>query len=176
MKHLLINFVYHFPLGLEMAENKNTLKYVSLITLTVQNAVLALSMRHGRNRPGDRFISTTGNINNPLRSLPFEITILFLPVSAVFMAEIVKLVTCLVLVFLEEGKNAEKFVTALHRTIIKNPVDTIKICIPSLIYVIQNNLLYVSASHLDAATNQVGAIAIESRQDLNTLRFRSATS
>lgn len=92
------------------------------------------------------------------------------------MAEIVKLVTCLVLVFIEEGKNAEKFVAALHRTIIKNPVDTIKICIPSLIYVIQNNLLYVSASHLDAATNQVGSISIESRQHLNTLSFRSATS
>lgn len=71
------------------------------------------------------------------------------------MAEIVKLLTCLVLVFYEEGKNAEHFVQALHRTIIKNPVDTIKICIPSLIYVIQNNLLYISASNLDAATNQV---------------------
>lgn len=71
------------------------------------------------------------------------------------MGEIVKLITCLVLVFYEEGKDAQRFVDALHRTIIKNPVDTIKICIPSLIYVIQNNLLYVSASNLDAATNQV---------------------
>lgn len=43
-----------------MAENKNTLKYVSLITLVLQNAVLALSMRHARSRPGTLFISSTG--------------------------------------------------------------------------------------------------------------------
>lgn len=40
--------------------NKNTLKYVSLLTLTVQNALLGLSMRYGRTRPGDLFLSTTG--------------------------------------------------------------------------------------------------------------------
>lgn len=71
------------------------------------------------------------------------------------MSEFVKLVTCLVLVFYEEGKNADNFTKALRKTIIENPVDTIKVCVPSLLYVIQNNLLYLSASHLDAATYQV---------------------
>lgn len=70
------------------------------------------------------------------------------------MAEILKLVTCLVLVYNEE-KSFSRFVQTLHATIIKNPMDTFKICIPSLVYIIQNNLLYVSASHLDAATYQV---------------------
>lgn len=71
------------------------------------------------------------------------------------MAEWTKLVTCLVLVFYEEGKNSQQFVKALRKTIIENPVDTIKVCVPSLLYVIQNNLLYLSASNLDAATYQV---------------------
>lgn len=71
------------------------------------------------------------------------------------MAEWVKLVTCLVLVFYEEGKNVDRFVAALRKTVIENLVDTLKVCVPSLLYVIQNNLLYVSASNLDAATNQV---------------------
>lgn len=82
---------------------------------------------------------------------------LILPFSslAVVMAEWTKLITCLVLVFYEEGKNIQQFVKSLRKTIIENPVDTIKVCVPSLLYVIQNNLLYLSASHLDAATYQV---------------------
>ncbi|TDG41151.1 hypothetical protein AWZ03_012425 [Drosophila navojoa] len=113
--------------------NANTLKYVSLLTLTLQNAILGLSMRYARTRPGDIFLSST----------------------AVLMSEFVKLITCLVLVFNEEGKDAQKFVRSLHRTIIANPMDTLKVCVPSLVYIVQNNLLYVSASHLDAATYQV---------------------
>lgn len=37
------------------------LKLVSLVTLTVQNAVLGLSMRYAWTRPGDKFLSSTGN-------------------------------------------------------------------------------------------------------------------
>lgn len=73
------------------------------------------------------------------------------------MAEVVKLLTCLVLVFIEEG-NFQKFCNALNLTIVKQPIDTIKVCVPSLLYIIQNNLLYVSASNLDAATYQVRII------------------
>ncbi|KQS29670.1 UDP-N-acetylglucosamine transporter isoform X1 [Drosophila erecta] len=113
--------------------NANTLKYVSLLTLTLQNAILGLSMRYARTRPGDIFLSST----------------------AVLMAEFAKLITCLFLVFNEEGKDAQKFVRSLHKTIIANPMDTLKVCVPSLVYIVQNNLLYVSASHLDAATYQV---------------------
>lgn len=115
------------------AVHPNALKYISLVTLTLQNAVLGLSMRYGRTRSGDMFLSST----------------------AVVMSELVKLLTCLVLVFYEEGKNVNRFMTALHTTIIKNPVDTFKICVPSFVYIVQNNLLYLSASHLDAATYQV---------------------
>lgn len=71
------------------------------------------------------------------------------------MSEVVKLFTCLFLVFNEEGKDVQKFLKSLHKTIIANPVDTLKVCVPSLVYIVQNNLLYVSASHLDAATYQV---------------------
>lgn len=71
------------------------------------------------------------------------------------MAEVVKLVTCLFLVFAEEGKSLTRWKDALHSTIVKQPMDTLKVCVPSLVYIIQNNLLYVSASHLDAATYQV---------------------
>lgn len=109
-----------------------TLKYVSLITLTLQNAIVGLSMRYARTRSGDMFISST----------------------AVVMAEIVKLVTCLILVLVEEG-SFSKFYNSLKMIVVKQPLDTLKVCVPSLLYIIQNNLLYVSASNLDAATYQV---------------------
>ena len=70
------------------------------------------------------------------------------------MSEVVKLLTCLCIVFIEEG-NFQKFIKTLDATIIKQPIDTLKVCVPSLVYIIQNNLLYVSASNLDAATYQV---------------------
>ncbi|XP_029032440.1 UDP-galactose translocator isoform X9 [Osmia bicornis bicornis] len=112
--------------------NNQALKYISLITLTLQNAIVGLSMRYARTRSGDMFLSST----------------------AVVMAEVVKLVTCLILVLLEEG-NLQKFFYSLESSIVKQPIDTLKVCVPSLLYIIQNNLLYVSASNLDAATYQV---------------------
>lgn len=41
--------------------NGYSLKYISLLTLTVQNALLGLSMRYARTRDGDMFLSSTGN-------------------------------------------------------------------------------------------------------------------
>lgn len=70
------------------------------------------------------------------------------------MAEFTKLVTCLIIVRFEEG-SFDKFLNALHTTVIKNKLDTLKVCVPSLVYVVQNNLLYVSSANLDAATYQV---------------------
>ncbi|CAH0552009.1 unnamed protein product [Brassicogethes aeneus] len=109
-----------------------TLKYVSLVTLTLQNAVLGLSMRYARTRDGDMFLSST----------------------AVLMSEVIKLVTCIAIVYVESGGVLGLF-ESLDRSIVRNKLDTLKVCVPSLVYVVQNNLLYVSASHLDAATYQV---------------------
>merc|ERR1719336_2027948 len=115
------------------AEENQRLKYLSLVTLTGQNAVLGLSMRYARTRPGDMFISTT----------------------AVFLAELVKLFTCLGLVWNSEDRDVSKWWAALHSTIIKQPLDTVKVMVPSFVYLVQNNLLYVAASNLDVATYQI---------------------
>ncbi|XP_054260254.1 UDP-N-acetylglucosamine transporter-like [Macrosteles quadrilineatus] len=114
---------------MERRRKARTLKVVSLVTLTLQNAVLGLSMRYACTRTGDKF----------------------LPSTAVVMAELVKLVTSLALVYKEEGS---RWIATLHN-IVNQPMDTLKVCVPSLLYIIQNNLLYLSASHLDAATYQV---------------------
>ena len=110
------------------------LKLVSLVLLTLQNAVLILIMRYVRTREGPMFMAT----------------------SAVIMAEISKFVTCLAVIFYSDaGCNVKVFLTHLYDNIIKEPMDCVKVSVPSLIYVIQNNLLYVALSNLDAATFQV---------------------
>lgn len=70
------------------------------------------------------------------------------------MSEVVKLVTCLAIVYVESG-GIVKLIDEINKKIIRQPIDTLKVCVPSMVYVIQNNLLYVSASNLDAATYQV---------------------
>lgn len=43
----------------------------------------------------------------------------------------------------------------LNEEILNKPMETLKLAIPSGIYTLQNNLLYVALSNLDAATYQV---------------------
>lgn len=70
------------------------------------------------------------------------------------MSEVVKLITCLAIVYVETG-GIVNLLETINTTIVKNRLDTLKVCVPSFVYVVQNTLLYVSASHLDAATYQV---------------------
>lgn len=58
------------------------LKYISLAVLVVQNASLILSIRYVRTLPGDRFFTT----------------------SAVVMAEVLKVLTCLVIILLQKRR------------------------------------------------------------------------
>ncbi|KAK8392464.1 hypothetical protein O3P69_014669 [Scylla paramamosain] len=119
-------------MGIEKTSQANAMKYVSLVTLTVQNSAVALSMRYARTRSGEMFIAS----------------------SAVVMAEVVKLLASLLLVYKQEGSVQHWFMT-LHTHIWQQKIDTLKVSVPSFIYLVQNNLLYVSASNLDAATYQV---------------------
>ncbi|XP_062040447.1 UDP-galactose translocator isoform X3 [Lepus europaeus] len=108
------------------------LKYISLAVLVVQNASLILSIRYARTLPGDRFFATT----------------------AVVMAEVLKGLTCLLLLFAQKRGNVKHLVLFLHEAVLVQYVDTLKLAVPSLIYTLQNNLQYVAISNLPAATFQ----------------------
>lgn len=58
----LVYFSRMFPLQFyfNFLTDTEKMKYISLVTLTVQNAALGLSMRYARIRPGDLFLSSTG--------------------------------------------------------------------------------------------------------------------
>ncbi|XP_068713807.1 UDP-galactose translocator-like [Montipora foliosa] len=109
-----------------------SLKYISLLTLTVQNASLILTIRYSRTLPGDMYIATT----------------------AVVFAEIFKVLACL-LIILFEKRGIRDWLRFLYTSIIGQPWDTLKLSIPALIYTVQNNLQYVAISNLEAATFQV---------------------
>lgn len=61
---------------------------------------------------------------------------------------------CLLIILAEKG-NIRDWLQQLYSTIIGQPLDTLKLSVPALLYTVQNNLQYVAISNLDAATFQV---------------------
>uniref|UniRef100_H2LH00 Solute carrier family 35 member A3a n=1 Tax=Oryzias latipes TaxID=8090 RepID=H2LH00_ORYLA len=110
------------------------LKYLSLGVLVFQTTSLVLTMRYSRTLQGDgpRYLAS----------------------SAVVVAELMKIVACVLLVFKEHSYSVRALNSILRQEILQKPVETLKLAIPSGIYTLQNNLLYVALSNLDAATYQ----------------------
>nr|XP_015216524.1 PREDICTED: UDP-galactose translocator isoform X1 [Lepisosteus oculatus] len=115
------------------SEGNRKLKYISLAILVVQNASLILSIRYVRTLPGDRFFST----------------------SAVVMAEVLKVLTCLLIMLFQKRGSLRDFALLLYDSVVVQHRDTLKLAVPSLIYTLQNNLQYIAISNLPAATFQV---------------------
>nr|XP_029541966.1 UDP-N-acetylglucosamine transporter-like isoform X2 [Oncorhynchus nerka] len=111
------------------------LKYLSLWVLVFQTTFLVLTMRYSRTLQGDgpRYLAS----------------------SAVVVAELMKIITCVLLIFKEHSYNVRALNSILRQEITHKPKETLKLAIPSGIYTLQNNLLYVALSNLDAATYQV---------------------
>ncbi|XP_077462676.1 UDP-galactose translocator isoform X1 [Stigmatopora argus] len=107
------------------------LKYISLAVLVVQNASLILSIQYVRMLPGEKFLAT----------------------SAVVMAEILKVLTCVLIILLQKRFNVKETISCLVDAILQK--DVLKLSVPSLIYTLQNNLQYIAISNLPAATFQV---------------------
>ena len=110
------------------------MKVVSLLLLTPQYALLILTMRWARTRPGPLFLSST----------------------AVLIAEVLKTTACAIIVLLQE-RSLSLWGRHMYKELLCRPWDFLKVSIPSFMFVIQNNLVYVAGSNLDAATFQVRA-------------------
>ncbi|XP_075927897.1 UDP-N-acetylglucosamine transporter isoform X4 [Petromyzon marinus] len=119
----------------ERGEAMVSLKHLSLGVLVLQTTGLVLIMRYSRTLPldGPRYLAST----------------------AVVLAELLKIATCVLLIGYEHGSSGRTALLVLREEIIGKPMETLKLAVPSGIYTLQNNLLYVALSNLDAATYQV---------------------
>ena len=109
----------------------NIKRYASLVLLVIQNAVLVLISRYSRTMPGDRYFATT----------------------AVICQEILKFLASIVIIYVNDGFFS--LLSQINQSIIANPLDNLRVAVPSTLYMIQNNLFYVGISNLPAATFQV---------------------
>ena len=112
-----------------------SLKYWALVLLVLQNSILVILIRYSRTNQ-----TSSGSM--------------YIASSAVFVAEIVKFVSCLVIVLFQSG-SFHNFYLTIHDDIFCKLYDTIKVSLPSLLYVFQNNLLYYALSNLEASMYQV---------------------
>jgi len=112
------------------------LKWVSLFVLVFQNSFLALILRYSKTLP-DKYLSSTAVVCS--ECLKFFTSVLFHVIQRV-----------------REIKPPERYnYKMLLDELFGKESDCLKVMVPAVLYLIQNNLQYFSASKLDAATYQV---------------------
>ncbi|EJD74349.1 UGT1 protein [Loa loa] len=115
--------------------DRKNLKWASLIVLILQTTVLVLVLHYSRVQKvdGPRYLSST----------------------AVVTAEIIKLLTCIVFIAHQHSWECVGFMNEIYTECYIKSKDTLKMAVPAFLYVVQNNLLFLALSKLDAATYQV---------------------
>lgn len=105
-------------------------KLYSLVGLVVQSSALALTMRYSRTTQDKQHRYSTP--------------------TAVVISEMIKVIICIMAVTISEGKSLMSQLSTLSNT-----KELVKSSVPALLYTVQNNLLFVAVTYLDAATFQV---------------------
>ena len=109
------------------------IKYLALLLLVAQNTSVVLLMGYSRNIKGPMYSSG----------------------SAVASCEVLKLFSCCFVIMFQQGGLMGLF-NNIKEEIIDQPLELAKLAVPSLLYTLQNNLLFYALSNLNAATFQVG--------------------
>ena len=108
------------------------MKYISLLVLVIQNSSLVLLLRYSRTVSGQPYITST----------------------AVFLTEVLKIICSVSLLYYETECNCRKTAESIYDIFVRF-TETLWVAVPAFLYTIQNNLLYVALTKLDAATYQV---------------------
>mmetsp|Transcript_11067 Transcript_11067/g.14469 ORF Transcript_11067/g.14469 Transcript_11067/m.14469 type:complete len:418 (-) Transcript_11067:171-1424(-) len=112
------------------------IKYGSLVLLVAQMVGLVLLMRYSRtveSADGEMYLAST----------------------AVFVMEAMKFVICNAVILYQADGSVVALGEQLYFHVFQTPFEVVKLFVPSLLYTVQNNLLYLALTNLDAATYQV---------------------
>ncbi|KNC53204.1 uncharacterized protein AMSG_12249 [Thecamonas trahens ATCC 50062] len=121
------------PAGVHgLSAKEQMMKKVALVVLVFQNSTQLLLMNYSRTLKGPSYISST----------------------VVVCVEVVKLICSFALLSHEHGWDWSAAKIELSSQL-ADPWDTFKVGVPAFIYMVQNNLLFVATSNLDAATTQL---------------------
>ena len=112
------------------------LRYGTLIILVLQTTATVLLLRYSRTRPGQPYLAST----------------------AVMLNECCKFSVCVFSLFAQRGFSVRRSWRAFREEILGRPMETLKLIVPSGLYCLQNNLLFIALTNLDAATYQVSTV------------------
>lgn len=114
-------------------------KYIALVLLLLQTTVVVLCMRFSR-IPQDHAHPTH----------------VYLLTTAVVMSEIFKMLGSVGMLWIEKREQGFAWVIEhLRFELMENSKETVKLAVPAGLYTLQNNLLFIALSNLDATTYQV---------------------
>uniref|UniRef100_A0AC35TQ65 UDP-N-acetylglucosamine transporter n=1 Tax=Rhabditophanes sp. KR3021 TaxID=114890 RepID=A0AC35TQ65_9BILA len=110
-------------------------KFFCLTCLILQTTAIVLTLRYSLTSVSleERYVSST----------------------AVVLSECLKFAICIVVLLAQNAFSIPKFKNQIRNDIFSNPGDTLKVAIPAVLYVLQNNLLFLALAKLDPATYQV---------------------
>merc|ERR1712156_991643 len=101
--------------------------------LVLQTTATVLLLRYSRTRPGQPYLAST----------------------AVMLNECCKFTVCVFSLYAQRGFSVRRSWRAFREEILGRPMETLKLIVPSGLYCLQNNLLFIALTNLDAATYQV---------------------
>jgi solute carrier family 35 (UDP-sugar transporter), member A1/2/3 len=110
--------------------NGNFIKYFCLVLLVAQTTSIVIVMRYSRT------VKTSEQV-------------IYLSSTAVVSAEVMKLIACLFVVWMQADYSMTGTINQLNVEIFEKKVETLKLLIPAGLYTLQNNLLFVALSNLD---------------------------